>query len=169
MFLYIYVDTEVSEGNQGKVDTQVCPFPKYSCSICLPHPFFFYYLSGPKINLKLLPLFEFNNVIYRPGTEAGRDPAQGLTTAETVGGTLGTRRSMNNQQMKCHTSSFSTLPLYIRSGVTYDFILAVFESYADATLSISSPRGWVFIAIFWKWRKPRNRMNQPEPLDSVPY
>lgn len=36
-------------------------------------------------------------------------------------------------------SFVNTLPLYISSRVTYFFILAVFESYADATLSIKSP------------------------------
>lgn len=66
-------------------------------------------------------------------------------------------------------SFVNTLPLYISSRVTYLFILAVFESYADAILSITSPWGWIIIAIFRKWRKPRNRMNQPDPLDFVPY
>lgn len=36
-------------------------------------------------------------------------------------------------------SFVNTLPLFISSRVTYFFILAVFESYADATLSIKSP------------------------------
>lgn len=50
----------------------------------------------------------------------------------------------------------------------YCFILVVLESYAHASLSISSPCGWIIIAFFRNWRKMGNGMNQPEPLDSVP-
>lgn len=55
------------------------------------------------------------------------------------------------------------------SRPTYCLILAVFESDAEATLCILPPRVWVFIAFFRNWGKLGNRMNQPEPLHSVPY